>query len=400
MNLQDDSGQALVIGALCISLLLCFVALSVDVGLLFAQQQSLQTAADSAAITGAAETNYGDVTSAAKADAAKNGFTDGVNNVTVTVNSPPASGPNANATGFVEVIISKQQHTWFMGLGGKSSITVAARSVATLAPAQNCMYALNSTGTDLNFSNGANIDLSGCNIYGASSSLTDFSASGGAKVTAANILAVGGSSISGGAKVSPTPTTGVTPVSDPLAYLSPPSFSTSSCVADPNIGWGTHTIGPSTSGGTICYNGLSVGGGGTLTLNPGLYIINGVLNFGGGATITGTGVTFYLPPGASLSIGNGANETLAAPTSGTYNGILFYQDRSNTTTEDLEGGSNSSFQGILYFPKANFTFENGTSTTTYASILAGSLTFKGGTKVQNYAQKNRRSPLNSARMVE
>ena len=399
MNLRDESGQAVVMGALCMALLLGFVSLGVEIGMLFAQQQALQTAADSAAITGAQEINYGDVESAAKADAAQNGYTDGVNNVTVTVSTPPADGPNATAAGFVEVIVSKQQRTWFMGLAGKSSMTVTARSVATLAPAQNCMYALNSTGTDVNISNGADIDLTGCNIYGASSGSTDFSASGGAKVTASNILMVGGSSVSGGAKVLPTPTTGVTAVSDPLAYLSPPSFSASSCVANPNIGYGTHSIGPS-SGGTICYNGLSVGGGGTLTLDPGLYIINGTLSFGGGASISGTGVTFYLPPGAALSIGNGADEVLAAPTSGTYNGILFYQDRSNTTTEDLEGGTNSSFQGILYFPKANFTFENGTSTTTYASIIAGSLTFKGGTKLQNYAQKNRQSPLNSARLVE
>lgn len=398
MNWRDESGQALVIGALCMALLLGFVALGVEVGMLFAQQQALQTAADSAAITGAQETSYGDVVAAAKADAALNGFTDGVNKVTVTVNNPPVNGPNAGTVDFVEVIISKQEQTLFMSAFGHGAMTVSARSVATLSTTQNCIYAMNPTGTDISITNGAKLTMPDCNIYGESSSGSDLSLSGGASLSVGGIDLVGGSTITNGAKSSPTPTTGVPAVSDPLSYLSPPSYS--SCSADPNIGGGkSMTIGPS-SGGTICYNGLSIGGGARVILNPGTYVINGVLSFNGGSTISGTGVTFYLPPGASLNIGNGTVFNLAAPTSGTYNGILFYQDPNNTASESLEGGATSYLEGILYFPKAKLTLENGTSTTSYESIVAGSLTMQGGASLKNYALKNARNPLRSARTVE
>jgi Flp pilus assembly protein TadG len=42
-------------------LLLGFVALAVDVGLMFRAEREMQTAADSGAIAGAEELNYGDV---------------------------------------------------------------------------------------------------------------------------------------------------------------------------------------------------------------------------------------------------------------------------------------------------------------------------------------------------
>lgn len=398
--LGDDNGQAIVVGALCISLLLGFVSLAVEVGMLFAVQQGLQNAADSAAIAGVQELYYGDATAAAQADSARNGFTNNADGVTVTVSSPPSSGPNSGTSGFVEVIISKDQPVWFMSLFGHNTMTVTARSVSTLANNSNCIYALGTSGTDLTFSNGAQLDMSDCNIYGESTDAADFSASGGSHVTAGAINLVGGSSISGGAHVSPTPVTGVTALSDPLGYLSAPTFSTSSCLADPNPGWKGGTFGPSVSGGTICYNGFTVSNGGSVTFSPGTYIINGTLSFNGGSTVTGTGVTFYLPPGASLNIGNGTNFSLSAPTSGTYNGILFYQDRSNKTSESLVGGSKSYLEGILYFPDANLTLNNGSSSTCYETIVTSSLTMEGGAKLQNYALKNTHTPISSARLVE
>jgi hypothetical protein len=111
-------------------------------------------------------------------------------------------------------------------------------------------------------------------------------------------------------------------------------------------------------------------------------------------------VTFYFPPGGSLSISNGITFTLTAPTSGTYNGILFYQNRSNSNAATLEGGASATLTGILYFPDANLTLENGTSTSSYASIIAGSLTFAGGATFKNYASVNASTPLNAAKLVE
>ena len=124
-NLKDESGQALIISALCMTCLFGFVALAADVGVMLREKRLVQTAADSAAIAGALELNYypSGVTAAALAAAGQNGFSassSGVtttNGVTVTVNNPPQNGPHQVA-GYVEVIVSQIQPTLFMSVFG------------------------------------------------------------------------------------------------------------------------------------------------------------------------------------------------------------------------------------------------------------------------------------------
>jgi len=79
------------------------------------------------------------------------------------------------------------------------------------------------------------------------------------------------------------------------------------------------------------------------------------------------GVTFYLtsPSGspASVNIDGGATVELSAPTSGNYEGLLFYQDPSDTASASLRGTDNTSYQGALYFPTAQLTFGGDNSST-------------------------------------
>jgi Flp pilus assembly protein TadG len=400
-RLTDERGQTIILAALCVPLLLGFVALAVDAGLMFRAEREMQTAADSAAIAGAEEVNFGDVTAAAKADAALNGVTDGQNGATVTVNNPPLSGPNTGNSGSVEVIVSASQTTYFMNVFNQGSMTVIGRAVAGHSPTRNCFYMLGTSGTDISVSNGVNIQIPGCAVFSNSNSSTSLQVTGGATFNAQAINLVGGYTVNNGGHLTPsTPAQGVAPASDPLAYLPVPTYTAGSCLANPNLGWGSHTIGPS-AGGTICYNGLTIANGGTATLNPGVYVINGQLNLAGGTTTTGTGVTFYLPPGGSVSISNGITFNLTAPTSGTYNGILFYQDRSNANAVYIEGGASSVLNGILYFPDANLTLENGTNTTSYATVVSKSITFAGGASFKDYSQMpGASSPLVAARLVE
>ena len=102
-RILEESGQTLVLAALMGVLLLGFMALALDVGLLFNARRKLQTAADAAATAGAqAYLNYsydasapGDtiqqwVSAAAKAAASQDGVTDGTGGTTVTASTPPA----------------------------------------------------------------------------------------------------------------------------------------------------------------------------------------------------------------------------------------------------------------------------------------------------------------------
>ena|ERR1019366_1006396 len=108
---RDEEGQTIILGALCMTLLLGFMALSVDVGLMFHAKRVMKTAADCAATGGALEPNYGDVTAAAQNDAALNGFKNGTAGATVAANNPPLSGSFKGNKACVEVIVSSARAT-------------------------------------------------------------------------------------------------------------------------------------------------------------------------------------------------------------------------------------------------------------------------------------------------
>jgi hypothetical protein len=192
---------------------------------------------------------------------------------------------------------------------------------------QVCMAVLDPTASQaFTAGNGATATLSSCGLAVNSDSSTALSITGGAHVTASSIQVVGGYSINNGGSATPTPTTGAPPTADPFANV--PSPPVGACLSHPNYTqWGTngtYQIYP----GTYC-GGLAVSNGVTGYFNPGVYVIDGGgIQFGSGAVI-GSGVTFYIT-GSSftnnqlVSINNGMTVNLSAPTSGTYQGLLFF----------------------------------------------------------------------------
>jgi uncharacterized membrane protein len=91
-----QSGFVLVTSALTILVLLAFVGMAIDVGYLQFSKRRIQSAADAAAQGAALQLSTGASNDTAKAegryDSAKNGFTNGSNGVTVTINIPPLFG--------------------------------------------------------------------------------------------------------------------------------------------------------------------------------------------------------------------------------------------------------------------------------------------------------------------
>src|ERR1700730_9707760 len=105
-------GQVMVL--ICVSLIaiMGMIAVVTDFSFLQHQRNMMQTAADSAAMAGADELNYGDVTAAGKRDGASNGYTDGTSSVTVAINNPRSTGPNAAKSAYVEAIVAKPEPTY------------------------------------------------------------------------------------------------------------------------------------------------------------------------------------------------------------------------------------------------------------------------------------------------
>jgi hypothetical protein len=343
---------------------------------------------------------------AAKGDAGLNGFSDGVNSVTVTVNNPPASGSYTSDPTAVEVIVAQSVKPLFMGVLGFGSTNVRARSVARLGSSGTCFYTLDPTASGaFTASGGVNVQVN-CGVMINSSSASALTASGGSLVTATGINVVGGYSSSGGAVFTPAPVTHLIASPDPLSTLTAPAVG--------GCGYGTQKY--KVSGGVavtldpgVYCNGISISGGATVTLNPGTYILlGGGLSVSGGSSLTGSGVTFYNTKNAGNSYGpisfsGGTTENLSAPTTGALAGILIFQDRSVTGggNSDLTGGTTMTLNGAVYFPTTALSFSGGTAAH-YTLIVSKTVSFSGGVTVNSdYSSLPNGSPIKaSASMCE
>jgi hypothetical protein len=152
----------------------------------------------------------------------------------------------------------------------------------------------------------------------------------------------------------------------------------------------------------VCYNGLSTSGSGTtLTLNPGVYIINGTFTVNSGTTLAGTGVTLYFPNNSSsFTTSKTSTINLTAPAGGAYGGILFYQDPSDTQAMSFTGGTTGSLNGIFYVPTANLNLSGGSTATFNVDLVVGSLTLSGGSNIQPYVPLTGSTPLSTPMLAE
>jgi Putative Flp pilus-assembly TadE/G-like len=395
-----QAGQALVLAAMGLTLFILAAGLGIDMGYLRYQKRLQQSAADSAAIAGAAEIPFSGCSTGscpgATTDSAANGFTDGVNNVTVTVYSPPNDGPHAGLPNYVEVLVTKIQPTFFVRIAGVNSATVTARAVAYLSGnLQNCMYALG-TGNGGITNNGGNVTAPNCGII----SNHNLRTSGGGSTTAREIGVAGFAN----GNNHPTPKTGIVPAANPLAYLQPPA--TGGCLPG-GAGRVNGTTPVILNPGNYC-GGISISGAQNVTLNPGTYAVTGgSLTFNGTGTVSGAGVTFYIgAAGGTVSLNAATiNQTvsLSAPTSGADAGILFYQDPGNTSAATLTGTTNSKLEGALYFPSANLTIGATGNNAAYTIAVAETLQLGGASALNfpsDFSSLSNGSPIKNAALVE
>jgi Flp pilus assembly protein TadG len=424
-RLNDESGQALIISALCMTCLFGFIALAVDAGIMLREKRLLQIAADSAAIAGALELNYypAGVTAAAKAASATNGFTDGVNGATVTVHTPPTYGPHQVA-GYVEVIVSQSQPTFFMKFFGLTSMTPTVRAVAQNGGSSyGCVYILAPTGSaTMELQGSFNVSTPNCGVIVDSSDpdALDFTGGGGT-LTAGSVGVVGGC---GGHcdDSSPAPVTGIVPQSDPLASMAAPDPTKLTCSAAPGNKL-TGTLANPT-GGIACYSGnvtLS-----NVTLGAGTYVFTGNVTLDGTvstvqppapvapATVSANplnGTTIDLDSG-TLSINTGTVLSLYAPQAAAtaytnYNGIALMEPAKNSNQITIQKGDASGLvDGIIYAPSAQLYLQDSGGDksgglTLITDLIVGSLFDKTATlSITSYSQSTSGSPITKVALVE
>lgn len=393
--------------ALALPMLIGMLGLAVDVGVLRYQKIKLQAIADSVARSAAAELPYNNIAYGASVAAASYGFVSGSGGATLTVNNPPKAGPHAGNANYVEVIASQVANTYFARVLGVTTATVSARAVGWSGSSTSCVYALNPGASGAFTANGSAVFNAQCGLTVNSSNSKAFITSGGACVKAPQIGVAGGVSL-GNCPPDPTPVLGMVPVADPMAYLQPPAYG--GCkTTNYKLTGGTTTIDP----GVYC-GGITVSGSGTqLKFNPGTYVLNGGgLQVSGGANLQGTGVTFFntgttggATKYAAISLTGGGSTSLKAPLTGDLAGILFYQDRTISSTQQnkIAGGASTLFEGTMYFPTTPLDYSGGSSASgaAYTIIVADTVSISGNSAFNSdYSSLPAGSPIKQVALVE
>ena len=400
----DCSGAAAVMLALALSSVLGLAGLGTEVAAWYMAKQTMQGASDAAAYTAVTAMSAGasvaQMTTEAKSVAGKYHFVDGTAGVTVTVNNPPVSGAFAGKSSAVEVIVSQPQTPMISGVLISTGPTIQVRSVAAAITAgSGCVVALDKGDVvDVTDSGNTILNLNSCSLYINSSDPAALTMTGGAVIDAGAAYITGGVSTSGGAALDTTKGTytGTPPINDPYGYVNVPTFNP--CAASgPNcqLGYSNNSNTPVTinATGTTPYvftNGLNLGSQASLTLGPGIYIIDrGLFSVGAQSTLTASnGTTIILTSStgsnyATATINGGASVSVTAPTAGATAGLAFFQDRNaptaGTSANSFTGGGTQNIVGAIYFPNQGVTYAGGASTggATCTQLLAYTLKFSG-----------------------
>jgi Flp pilus assembly protein TadG len=388
-------------------------------------------------------------------------FPDGLINVKVV------SGVKNTGDFALQVTVTRAVPLFLAGFFTKAPTkTVSATAIAELVTTSAttgtaCVLALegDSTGittdVDFNFSNGVTVNTSGnCALrsdgdviltggvdIGSVNANADFIAAGSVtvengatvdgSVTAGSIAVTGGGNVTGSVAApassdisvnnggnAGSQTTAPNPgqVSDPFAQdttLQNALQSASTQTGTPESNCNTGNGGASCTINPGNFSTISNGNGDTLTLNPGLYTVNGPVNFGGGTvnfaaggvtivsngaitvnngvtiqTVTTVGATTTTTPGVSAP-------TPTSATGGAIPGVLFATNASGNAVT-FGGGAAIPFAGLLYAPNGTVTISNGVSTSAagcseiVASVvqLAGGANFASNTCTQNFGLTN------------
>jgi Flp pilus assembly protein TadG len=388
-------GNTLIVVAAAAPLLIGASAIGVDTIQVALAKRQLQRSADSAAMAGAYSVlQSGSVSTAVTRDLTHN------NRITLagapTIENAPTTGAFAGNARAVRVVLRANRTVPFMSFFTGSTMAVEVEATAAAVPdGTYCVVSLeNTSATGVSFGGNTTTDL-GCGVATNSTGPAAISVNGSPTVMASPIAAVGGvppASRFGTGSVTlpysppqPDPFAGLPSADIPSSVSSPcPSVS-----VNPN---NTTTLSPG------CFSGMDIKG--TVTLNPGVYYINGsTLSFGSQAHVTGTGVTFILTSTsaatspssiAQIDMNGGAELNLTAPSSGTYSGVLVYQHRNAPlTNQHINGNSTSRIDGAFYMPSTEITFNGNAGMAVQCLRLVGRrVNFSGNSNLVNTCPPN------------
>jgi Flp pilus assembly protein TadG len=400
---RETSGNVAMSFALAILPMVGLAGAALDYSQASAAREQLQAAVDAAALRAArmpvgteqarkdnvyasfpGATRGGTTSTAAPAPA-----TDG--SLAAGAASTPPYTVDAGVTGqTVSVTATRMVKTSVMGIFGQSytyiPVTAQATALRTIQGPPICVLAISkrdpAASGAITVAGNAAVIAKDCALYSNSSAADAIRVQGSATVQAAGYCAVGG--IISPTTLTPAPTQGCDRQADPFEGKFPVPVTTGCDFNNVRVGSNkTETLSP----GIYC-GGIDVKG--TAIFRSGLYVVkNGALDINAGGAASGTGVTFYLTgTNAGFDFNGSGALTMAAPTDGTYSGMLVIQDAASNAgrTNKINGNSNTSIMGALYAPSQFIEVTgNGTfgQSNPFMPMVADRVSFSGSSVTQS-----------------
>ncbi len=93
-------------------------------------------------------------------------------------------------------------------------------------------------------------------------------------------------------------------------------------------------------------------------------------------------MTIYIDNGGgTISFQGGTTTNLSAPTSGTYNGLVYFQNRSSSVAPQIGNGASITLKGTFYAPDATITLAGGSMSQFTSQLVVSSLNISNGSQI-------------------
>jgi hypothetical protein len=374
---SSERAQALILIVFAIAALFGITGFAIDGGNVYADRRQAQNAVDSAALAGALARINGELWVDQTLEVAKqNGYSGDGKRSFVEVHSPPISGRYEGDIEYIQVRVTSIVRTPFAAVVGRPQmmnvVEAVARSkpaeyrpmfdgaaVVSLAPASDCdnhkafwvhaeaTISLENAGV---FINSNNPDCALIQQANGSIRINDDH----------QIQVVGGSRIAKPKLLTPYP-----PVTGARVSYPPPFYM-------PKVGCGEKEAQVSEDGSAMTSGswGDPFPPPGVITLEPGVYCLDGDFIMNGPQSLTGNGVLILMKYG-QFHVSGGVQLNLSPPHAGKNAGLLIYQPMWNQNTLVLNEAMGSTVVGSILAPGAQIRLKGSDSKFGFHSQIIG-----------------------------
>ena len=347
---RDAGGSVAIIFSLAAPVLALAAGSAIDYTRLVNSRSTLQSIVDGAALAGAQALRLANATSGtvdqavASYVASHGGATD--SSLTVT-SSLTANNTVVTVQGsrLAPSVVNR-----YVGLiNMRVDARAQARAVGNTQPI--CVIGLDPSQSKTLEVDVARVQATGCQVVADSIAADGVSITNGAQMQSGRLCASGGAKADSSSSYAPTPQTDCPAIADPLAGLPAPAVG--ACTfTNYKVTSGSQSLTP----GVYC-GGIEVGSSAAVNLLPGTYVLkDGGLTVKSNGSLSGNDVTLYFSgSGSTIDVKADSTISLTAPSTGTYAGILMFEDRNAPLhqTHRFESRNAPNLLGTIYLSRGD-----------------------------------------------